>query len=149
MVCLREAPVRRTRGSSYLSVALYPPCCHLQSPTDCARRERRHVQLQGLSWGGPTWLPAASSSTSCRRASIAFVTTDFWPSLPARKNLRERVSCSPYQNRKKSPAIPAALTRQKPVHILVHAAVAACASSRPSRPAASRTTGHRRQPSSS
>jgi hypothetical protein len=55
----------------------------------------------------------------------------------------------PQDNRKTSPAIPAALTRQQPAHIPVHAAVAACASSRPSRPAASRTTGHRRQPSSS
>src|ERR1700745_1554702 len=34
-------------------------------------------------------LSAVSSATSCRRASIAFVTTDFWPSLPARKTLRE------------------------------------------------------------
>jgi site-specific recombinase XerD len=39
-----------------LSVALHPLCCHLQSPTDCARRERRHVQLQGLSCRRPSAL---------------------------------------------------------------------------------------------
>src|SRR5271169_407905 len=94
-------------------------------------------------------LSAVFSATSCQRASIAFVTTDFWPSLPAQKTLRERASYSPCQNRKASLTIPPALTRQQPAHIPVHAAAAACSSSRPSRPAASRTTDHRRQPSPS
>src|SRR6266481_3916028 len=43
-------------------------------------------------------LSAVSSATSCQRASIAFVTTDFWPSLPAQKTLRERASRR-HQNR--------------------------------------------------
>src|SRR6202035_4951752 len=49
-----RARVRRTRGGSRLSVALYPPCRHLQSPTNCTRRERRHVQLQRLSCRRPS-----------------------------------------------------------------------------------------------
>ena len=65
------------------------------------------------------------------------------------ENLGERASCLQCQNRKTSLIIPAALMRQKPAHIPVHAAAAACASSRPSRPAASRSTDLRRQPSPS
>ena len=38
VVRLLKAPVRRTRGGARLSVALYPPRRHLQSPADCVRR---------------------------------------------------------------------------------------------------------------
>src|SRR5262249_38881665 len=54
MVCLLKTPVRRTRGGARLSVALHPPCCHLQSPADRSRPERCHVQLQGLSYQRPS-----------------------------------------------------------------------------------------------
>ena len=45
MVRLLEASVRRTRGGPCLSVALHPPCCHLQSPTNCTRRERSTTNI--------------------------------------------------------------------------------------------------------
>src|ERR1700739_3086385 len=86
MVCLLKAPVRRTRGGSCLSVALYPPCCHLQSPTNCARRERRHVQLQGLSWQRPSALQ--SHDTRNKRVYPPLPPPRFAEGLPSHSLLR-------------------------------------------------------------
>ena len=41
------SPVR-TRSGARLSLTLHPPRRHLQPPTDCCQRERRHLQIQGL-----------------------------------------------------------------------------------------------------
>jgi hypothetical protein len=46
---LCQPPIRRAR----LFVALHSPCRHLKSPSDRARRAKRHVQGQGLRIEGP------------------------------------------------------------------------------------------------
>ena len=46
---LRQAAVRRTRGGAGLSLPLHPPRRHRQQPADRARRQRRHLQIEGLS----------------------------------------------------------------------------------------------------
>ena len=45
---LLQAPLRGTEGSAALSRALHPPRGHLKSPLDRMRRERRHLQVEGL-----------------------------------------------------------------------------------------------------
>ena len=45
---LRKAPVRRTRGGAGLSLPLHPPRRHRQQPPDRVRRQRRHLQVEGL-----------------------------------------------------------------------------------------------------
>jgi hypothetical protein len=56
LVRLREASVRRPRGSTRLSVALHPSCRNRQPPADRLRPQRRHLQLQGLSCQRPSSL---------------------------------------------------------------------------------------------
>ncbi len=46
---LCQASVRRPAGRARLSGPLHPSRRHLQSPADVRRRERRHLQVQGLS----------------------------------------------------------------------------------------------------
>ena len=50
---LCQGAVRRAAGRARLSVALHPPRRHLQPPADLSRRERRHVQVEGLPDRGP------------------------------------------------------------------------------------------------
>ena len=45
---LCQAAVLRPRGRARLSLALYPPGCHLEPAADCVRRDRRHLPLQRL-----------------------------------------------------------------------------------------------------
>src|SRR5262244_1483993 len=49
LVRLYQAPVRRAQDRARLSVALHPPCRHLEPPPDRAQRAKRHIQGQGLS----------------------------------------------------------------------------------------------------
>src|SRR6202041_2319269 len=53
VVPLLKVAVRRTRGGARLSVALYPPRRHRQQPAHRLQRERRHLQVQGLSCRRP------------------------------------------------------------------------------------------------
>ena len=48
MVRLCQAAVRRARGGAGLSLALHPPRRHRQQPPDRVRRQRRHLQVEGL-----------------------------------------------------------------------------------------------------
>ena len=125
MVRLRKASVRRTQRGARLSVALYPPRRHLQPPADRIQRQRRHLQVQGLSRRRPCALQAhdarqstsssaASSSTSCRRASIASATTDCSPKRPLRTTSRARASCSRCQSLKQNPQTSAAIDDTEP-----------------------------------
>jgi hypothetical protein len=45
---LRQASVRRTRGGARLPVALYPSGGHLEQPPHRPRRQRGHLQVEGL-----------------------------------------------------------------------------------------------------
>ena len=47
-VRLLQAAIRWAQASVALSRALYPSRRDLQPPTDCGRRDRRHLQVQGL-----------------------------------------------------------------------------------------------------
>src|SRR5712671_6506956 len=49
LVRLRQAALRRARGSARLSRPLYPPRRHLEQPPRRPRRARRAFPLQGLS----------------------------------------------------------------------------------------------------
>src|SRR4029077_8203995 len=49
VVPLLKVTLRRTGGGARLSVALSPPHRHRQQPAHRLRRERRHLQVQGLS----------------------------------------------------------------------------------------------------
>src|SRR5258708_815595 len=45
---LLQTPIRGARGSTALSRPLYPSGRHLQPPPGLARRQRRHLQVEGL-----------------------------------------------------------------------------------------------------
>ena len=47
-VVYSKNPVRRTRAGAALSLPLYPPRRHLQSPSGLGRRQRRRLPLEGL-----------------------------------------------------------------------------------------------------
>ena len=53
VVRLYQAPVRRAAAGARLSVALHPPRRDLQQPPHRRRRDRRHLQVQGLPDRGP------------------------------------------------------------------------------------------------
>src|SRR5438067_9404077 len=89
-----KAPVWRTRSSARLSLTLHPPRRHLQPPTDCCQRERRHLQIQGLpdqrarplqdhDAGDPRIHPPFPSSCPTQRA----------PSHPPLRALCQHLSC--------------------------------------------------------
>ena len=50
---LCKGAFRRAAGRARLPVALHPPCRHIQSPADLSRRNRRHLQMEGLPDRGP------------------------------------------------------------------------------------------------
>src|SRR6266404_1384824 len=52
---LQQTPIRGTRGSIALSRPLHPPRRHLQPPPGRARRQQRHLQVEGLR---PRWSAA-------------------------------------------------------------------------------------------
>src|SRR5712664_2280235 len=68
---LRQGAVRRAQASVALSVALHPPNRDLQSPAGGRRRERRRLQVQGLSDRG-AW-PVSDDDAGDRRV---------YPALP-------------------------------------------------------------------
>src|SRR4029077_5905106 len=104
MVRLLEASVRRTRGGPCLSVALHPPCCHLQSPTNCTRPERRHVQLQRLSCRRPS--PPQGHDARTERISPPFPQPRPAKGLPSHSLLR--TSGQVFLRRKPSASAPPA-----------------------------------------
>ena len=106
VVRLQQEALRRTAGGARLSRALHPPRRDHQPPPDRGRRERRHLQMEGLPVRGPrsvqdddardaTSSSAASSSTSCRRASIASATTGSSPTARAPRPSLVPASCWP------------------------------------------------------
>ena len=102
---LRQAPLRRARGGAGLSLPLHAPRRHRQQPADRLRRQRRHLQLEGLPRQGPrpaedhdpgqpTSSSAASSSTSCPAASTASATTASSPTAGAPRTSPAPANCS-------------------------------------------------------
>src|SRR5947209_4175697 len=45
---LQQTPIRRTQRSVAVPRSLYPSCRHLQPPPRRTRRQRRHLQVEGL-----------------------------------------------------------------------------------------------------
>ena len=102
---LRQAPVRRTGGRARLSVALHPSRRHRQQPADRARRQPRHLQLEGLSRRGPRTAqghdtrrrrvhPPLPHPCAARTASTASATTACSPAAPAPTTSRGPANCS-------------------------------------------------------
>ena len=114
---LQQASIRWARSRARLSVALYPPRCHLQQPPHRSRRQGSHLQVGRTTAprdaSGPrsrrspaTSSSAASSSTCCRTASTAFATTVCLPALGAPRTSREHASCSTCQSLRAIPPTP-------------------------------------------
>ena len=126
MVCLWQAPVRRTCGGADLSVSLYSPGRHRQQPADRGRQWQRHLQVQGLPCRGAARYKvigltaeefiADFSSTSSPPASIVSVITAYSQKARAPRISSGRGSCSMWLHKiRPATPMPKTTTRRIPV----------------------------------
>ena len=145
MGCLQQTAVRRSQGSVALPRALHPPRGNLQPPPDRARRQKRHLQVEGLPRSKaralqaddarnprvhppvPDAQPAPAKAGCCHRASTASATTACSPTPPALATSHVPERCSQCQCSRSMPSMPPAPRPTNRKHQSIPAPAAAAA----------------------